>query len=189
MVRTRTWLVLASLLVLTLLLANCAAPAAPADDAAPAAEATEAPAEEAAAAEEAAPEEAAADGDAVELRIAWYSDGNEGAVLRELLDGFEAENPDIKVIVDELPYATGILETLPIQLAAGEGPDMARVTDLGGLSQYYLDLTPYLSDAGLLGGELRTLLGLVAPARRREQYPRFHDPVDRDRPLHQQDPL
>ncbi len=147
MVRTRTWLVLASLLVLTLLLANCAAPAAPADDAAPAAEATEAPAEEAAAAEEAAPEEAAADGDAVELRIAWYSDGNEGAVLRELLDGFEAENPDIKVIVDELPYATGILETLPIQLAAGEGPDMARVTDLGGLSQYYLDLTPYLSDA------------------------------------------
>ncbi len=68
-------------------------------------------------------------------------------MLRDLLDRFEAENPGITVIVDELPYATGILQTLPIQLAAGEGPDMARVTDLGGLSQYYLDLTPYLEDA------------------------------------------
>jgi alpha-1,4-digalacturonate transport system substrate-binding protein len=39
-----------------------------------------------------------------------------------------------------------ILENLPLQLAAGEGPDIARVTDLGGLSQYYLDLTPYIAD-------------------------------------------
>ena len=31
-----------------------------------------------------------------------------------------------------------------MQLAAGEGPDIARVTDLGGLAKYYLDLTPYL---------------------------------------------
>ena len=118
MVRTRSWLLLASLLVLTLLIANCAAPAAPADDAAPAAEATEAPAEEAAA----APEEAAPAGDAVELRIAWYSDGNEGVVLRELLDGFEAENPDIKVIVDELPYATGILANAADPVGRGRRP-------------------------------------------------------------------
>ncbi|MEM8587426.1 MAG: ABC transporter substrate-binding protein [Pseudomonadota bacterium] len=80
-----------------------------------------------------------------ELRMGWYSDGNEGVVMRELLDRFEAENPDITVILDEAPYAA-VLENLPIQLAAGEGPDIARVTDLGGLSEYYLDLTPYISD-------------------------------------------
>ncbi|MCB0043835.1 MAG: carbohydrate ABC transporter substrate-binding protein [Caldilineaceae bacterium] len=130
--------------------------AAPAEEEAPAAEeaATEAPADGSAdaAATEAPAEEAAADassgasGDAVELRMTWYDDGAEGAVMRDLLDRFEADNPDITVIMDTVPYATGILETLPIQLAAGEGPDMVRVTDLGGLSPFFLDLTPYLED-------------------------------------------
>jgi len=82
---------------------------------------------------------------ATELRITWYSDGNEGEVLRDLLDRFEQQNPDIKVVVDNVAYKA-ILESLPVQLAAGKGPDMARITDLGGLSKYYLDLTPYLSD-------------------------------------------
>ncbi|MCG8511987.1 MAG: ABC transporter substrate-binding protein [Rhodospirillales bacterium] len=80
-----------------------------------------------------------------ELRMTWYSDGNEGEVVRDLLDRFEKQNPDIKVIVDNVAYKA-ILESLPVQLAAGQGPDMARVTDLGGLSKYYLDLTPHLSN-------------------------------------------
>jgi len=83
--------------------------------------------------------------DVTELRITWYTDGNEDIVLRDLLDRFEEDNPDIQVVVDNIAY-TSILENLPIQLAADEGPDMARVTDLGGLSEFYLDLTPYLSD-------------------------------------------
>ncbi len=78
--------------------------------------------------------------------MAWYTDGNEDIVMRDLLDRFEAENPDIKVVLDTVAYQS-ILENLPIRLAAGEGPDMARVTDLGGLARYYLDLRPYLSDA------------------------------------------
>lgn len=81
----------------------------------------------------------------VELRITWYDDGNEGEVLRDLLDRFEAENPDITVVVDTVPYSA-ILENLPLQLETGEGPDIARVTDLGGLAQYYMDMRPYLSD-------------------------------------------
>ncbi|HID68045.1 MAG TPA: carbohydrate ABC transporter substrate-binding protein [Roseibacterium sp.] len=80
-----------------------------------------------------------------ELRMTWYNDGNEGEVMRGLLDGFEAAHPDITVTLDEVPYAA-ILEGLPVQLAAGLGPDLARVTDLGGLSEYYLDLTPYVSN-------------------------------------------
>jgi len=80
-----------------------------------------------------------------EVRISWFNDGNEGEVLRDVLDRFEAQNPDIKVIVDTVPY-TAILQSLPVQLAAGEGPDMGRVTDLGGLAKFYLDMTPFLSD-------------------------------------------
>ncbi|MCP4379821.1 MAG: carbohydrate ABC transporter substrate-binding protein [Hyphomicrobiales bacterium] len=81
-----------------------------------------------------------------ELRMTWYNDGIEGEVMRDLLDRFEAENSDIKVVLDVVPYKA-IIEGLPVQLAAGEGPDMARVTDLGGLAEYYLDLTPHISDA------------------------------------------
>lgn len=124
------------LLIFALVLTACAtvpaapAPAAPADAAATEAPAAEAPAPEG----------------VTELRITWYNDGNEGEVLRDLLDRFEAENPDIKVIVDTVDYASGIQQTLPIQLEAGEGPDMARVTQLGIVAKYMLDLRPYLSN-------------------------------------------
>jgi alpha-1,4-digalacturonate transport system substrate-binding protein len=80
-----------------------------------------------------------------ELRITWYNDGNEGEAMQALIDRFEATNPDISVTLDVVPYKA-ILESLPVQLAAGDGPDIARVTDLGGLSKYYLDMSPYLSD-------------------------------------------
>lgn len=83
--------------------------------------------------------------DMVELRIRWYNDGSEGEVLRDLLDRFEADNPDISIEIDTVPYSA-ILGNLPLDLAAGEGPDIARVTDWGGLAQYYLDMTPYLSN-------------------------------------------
>ena len=79
------------------------------------------------------------------VRIAWYSDGNEGEVLLDLLKRFEAANPDINVVVDQMPYKA-IGETLPVQIASGQGPDIARVTDLGGLARYTLDLRPYLKD-------------------------------------------
>ncbi|MCR9086654.1 MAG: extracellular solute-binding protein [Rhodobacteraceae bacterium] len=80
-----------------------------------------------------------------ELRMMWYNDGVEGEVMETILERFEAEHPDITVTLDVVPYKA-VLESLPIQLAAGEGPDIARVTDLGGLSPYYLDMTTYLSD-------------------------------------------
>jgi len=99
-----------------------------------------------------------------ELRITWYDDGNEGTVLRELLDRFEAENPDITVVVDTVPYASGILQSLPLQLASGEGPDLARVTDLGGLSEYFLDLSPNLGDPGYWETNFGPFLDWMRPA-------------------------
>ena len=82
-----------------------------------------------------------------QLRMTWYNDGIEGEVMRSLLDRFEAQNSDIRVTLDVVPYKS-IMESLPVQLAAGDGPDIARVTDLGGLSKYYMNLRPHLSDAG-----------------------------------------
>lgn len=83
----------------------------------------------------------------VELRMTWYDDGSEGQVMRDLLDRFEEENPDIDVVMDTVPYSSGILQSLPLQLNSGQGPDLARVTDLGGLSEHFLDLRPYITNA------------------------------------------
>lgn len=80
-----------------------------------------------------------------EIRVACYSDGNECEVTQDLAKRFEAQNPDVKVVIDKVPFKA-IVEQLPVQLAAGEGPDIARVTELGGLSRYYLDITPYVKD-------------------------------------------
>ncbi|MBF9035573.1 extracellular solute-binding protein [Rhodobacterales bacterium HKCCE2091] len=83
---------------------------------------------------------------AQEIRFMCYSDGNECEVYEDVLSRFEAENDGVDVIVDVVPYQA-ILENLPVQLAAGTGPDMAKVTDLGGLNEYYLDLAPYIDTA------------------------------------------
>ncbi len=83
--------------------------------------------------------------DKVELRIVWYSDGNEGQVIRELLDRFEADNPGITIVLDEVPYQT-VLEQLPLQVEAGEAPDMARITAGERYRGFYLDLRPYVAD-------------------------------------------
>jgi alpha-1,4-digalacturonate transport system substrate-binding protein len=80
---------------------------------------------------------------AAEIRVQCYSDGNECEVTQDLAKRFEAKNPGTKVVIDKVPYKA-VVETLPVQLAAGEGPDIARVTDLGGLNKFYLDLTPHL---------------------------------------------
>ena len=83
---------------------------------------------------------AASPASAADIRITCYSDGNECEVQKELPPIHEA-NPDIKVIIDQVPYKA-ILESLPVQLAAGNGPDIARVTDFGTISQYFLDMRP-----------------------------------------------
>jgi alpha-1,4-digalacturonate transport system substrate-binding protein len=82
----------------------------------------------------------------VELRYMCYADANECEVSRELLDRFEKANAGIKVVIDKVGFNV-IREQLETRLEAGQGPDMARVTNLGGLNKYYLDLTPHVQAA------------------------------------------
>jgi alpha-1,4-digalacturonate transport system substrate-binding protein len=80
-----------------------------------------------------------------EVRVMWYSDGVEGEVIADLLARFEAEHPEIDVVLDNVAYQV-IQEQLPIQLASGEGPDIARVTNLKAQAEHWLDLRPYVAD-------------------------------------------
>jgi len=100
----------------------------------------------------------------VELRMTWYDDGNEGQVMRQLLDRFQDENPDIRVIMDTVPYAAGIQQSLPLQLASGQGPDLARVTDFGALQPYFLDMRPYFSNPDYWEENFGPFLSWMRPA-------------------------
>ncbi|EJL91914.1 ABC-type sugar transport system, periplasmic component [Herbaspirillum sp. CF444] len=82
---------------------------------------------------------------AADVRVMCYQDGNECDVTAELAKRFEAKNPGTKIIIDKVPYKT-VVEQLPVQLASGQGPDIARVTEIGGLAKYYLDIGPYVQD-------------------------------------------
>ncbi|TVR85719.1 MAG: carbohydrate ABC transporter substrate-binding protein [Trueperaceae bacterium] len=100
----------------------------------------------------------------VELRMTWYDDGNEGQVMRELLDRFEAANPDVRIVMDTVPYSSGILQSLPLQLASGDAADMVRVTNLGGLSEYWLDMSPHLSNPDYWETNFGPFLDWMRPA-------------------------
>lgn len=82
----------------------------------------------------------------VELRYMCYGDGDECEVAQSLLDRFHALNSSIRVVVDKVAFNV-VREQLETRLAAGQGPDIARVTNLGGLNRFYLDLRPYLDTA------------------------------------------
>lgn len=82
----------------------------------------------------------------VTLRYLCYQDADECDVTRDLLDRFEKQNPDIKVIVDKVAFSV-VRDQLETRLQAGEGPDMARTTTLAGMNRYYLDLTPHVNAA------------------------------------------
>src|SRR5438034_11578259 len=73
---------------------------------------------------------------AADIRVMCYQDGNECDVTAALARRFEAQNTGIKVILDVVPCKTS-LEQLPVQLAGGQGREIARLPDLGRLSEYY----------------------------------------------------
>ncbi len=63
--------------------------------------------------------------------------------MQPIADKYNAEHPDKTVTLETVSYQT-IVESLPVQLEAGQGPDGAIITDFGGLSRFYVDLTPYI---------------------------------------------
>ena len=97
-----------------------------------------------------------------DIRVMCYQDGIECEVTAAIAKRFEAQNPGTKVIIDTVPYKS-IVEQLPVQLAAGQGPDIARVTDLGGLSKYYLDVRPHLKNAAYMETNFGSTLPWLRP--------------------------
>lgn len=79
---------------------------------------------------------------AQEIQFLCYQDGNECEVLGELAATFN-ETSEVDVVVETVGYEI-IRDQLENQLQTDAAPDLARVTNLGGLNPYYLDLSPYV---------------------------------------------
>ncbi|MDP6166892.1 MAG: extracellular solute-binding protein [Gammaproteobacteria bacterium] len=71
-----------------------------------------------------------------------YQDGNECEVIGSVLGDFTSQTGHT-VNMNIVGYDV-IRDQLENQLQTDSAPDVARVTNLGGLNQYYLDLTPYV---------------------------------------------
>lgn len=80
---------------------------------------------------------------AVELNLMISDVDAKGPVVAEMVQRYMDANPDVTITLNSVGYNV-IREQLPIQLEAGTGPDLAFVTNLGGLNPYYVDLTPHV---------------------------------------------
>ena len=76
-----------------------------------------------------------------------FTDDDQAYVERmeTLSKEFEAIHPGIKINFVSSGY-DAVAKQLPVQLAVGEGPDVAKIADWQ-LAPYYLDLRPYMKDA------------------------------------------
>ena len=84
-----------------------------------------------------------ASADAAELSLMISDVDAKGPVVADMVERYMAANPGVTITLNQVGYNV-IREQLPIQLEAGTGPDLAFVTNLGGLNPYYVDLAPYV---------------------------------------------
>ncbi|PRY77804.1 alpha-1,4-digalacturonate transport system substrate-binding protein [Yoonia maritima] len=80
-----------------------------------------------------------------EVSFLCYQDSNECDVIADMLPAF-TEKTGHTVKLETVAYDV-IRDQLENQLQTDAAPDVARVTNLGGLNQYYLDLAPYVDGA------------------------------------------
>ncbi|WP_108483112.1 ABC transporter substrate-binding protein [Oceaniglobus ichthyenteri] len=83
---------------------------------------------------------------AADLDLMINANDNQAVVIADFIERYKSVAPDVNITLNVVGYDV-VREQLPVQLEAGSGPDIALVTNLGGLNSYYLDLTPYVDAA------------------------------------------
>lgn len=141
----KLWLVLAALLIASMVLAACGAPATEA----PAVE-EEAPAQEAPAVEEEAP--AAEEAASGKTKIRWFvglgAGTDEGAIPLEeaFVEAYNASQDEIELVL-EIVDADNASDTLATEIAAGNAPDIVGPVGIKGRDTFkgaWLDLAPMI---------------------------------------------
>ncbi len=86
-----------------------------------------------------------AEGAEVVLDFLWFTDGPDLQAIQDLVKRFSEEREGIAVNFLNIPYA-GLDQRLQAQLAAGDPPDIARVTNVSIYRDALIDMRPHLSD-------------------------------------------
>ena len=79
------------------------------------------------------------------VRFLWFTDGPDKPAIEGLVAKFNQANPDVKIEFSIVPFAE-LNQLLTTQAAAGQAPDLARVSEPYRFFQYTLDTRPYLTD-------------------------------------------
>ncbi len=82
---------------------------------------------------------------AAEIKFICYQDSNECDTIAEMAKSWESSTGN-KVNIETVGYEV-IREQQENQLESDAAPDVARVTNLGGLNKFYLDLKPYVDSS------------------------------------------
>ncbi|WP_248923963.1 ABC transporter substrate-binding protein [Paenibacillus hamazuiensis] len=84
----------------------------------------------------------------VTLDFVWFSDGNEGDIMKGIIKDYEAKNTNVKINMIEVPYKD-LSTKLKTMIAGGQPPALARIstTELGGFANQAVDLSE--SNGGL----------------------------------------
>lgn len=80
---------------------------------------------------------------AAELNLMISDTDGKAAVVEDFANRYSQMTDGVEIKLNVVGYNV-IREQLAGQLEAGIGPDLAFVTNLGGLNPYYVDLTPYV---------------------------------------------
>lgn len=83
---------------------------------------------------------------AAELNLMISDVDKKAGVVEDFTKRYTEANPDVTIKLNLVAYSV-IREQLAGQLEAKTGPDLAFVTNLGGLHEYYADLTPHVDAA------------------------------------------
>jgi len=83
---------------------------------------------------------------AVDLNLMISDVDKKAAIVEDFAKRYTEANPDVNIKLNLVAYNV-IREQLAGQLEAKAGPDLAFVTNLGGLHEYYVDLTPHVDAA------------------------------------------
>ncbi|MBB6022295.1 alpha-1,4-digalacturonate transport system substrate-binding protein [Paenibacillus sp. JGP012] len=80
------------------------------------------------------------------LDFLWFSDGNEGEVVKQIIKDYEQNNSNVKINLIEVGFKD-IQTKLKTMLSGGKPPALSRVTDTGSFANQAVDLTPYVENA------------------------------------------
>jgi len=79
------------------------------------------------------------------LDVVWFSDGKEGESFKRLAEKYEAENPNIKIELIEVPF-DDLENKIRNMINGKQAPAMARLANVGAFRNQLMDLGEYVSD-------------------------------------------